>query len=88
MKRVKFFELSILIQVIAIKDTSGENGFDCIRFVVFGYTTEGDYLEFKFCIEFLNEIKRDEEFEKLTPEQIKASIEGIVKSSQIPMQII
>jgi hypothetical protein len=87
MKRIKLFDLSVLIQVIAIKDTSNKE-LDCIKLVTYGYTTEGDYIEFQFCLEYANETIRDEEFENLTDEQIKASIEEIVKSSQIPMQII
>lgn len=88
MKRVKLFELSILLQVVAVKDTSESKGLDCIKIVTYGYTTEGDYLEFQFCLEYANETIRDEEFDNLTSEQIKGSIKEIVKNSQIPMQLI
>lgn len=87
MIRVRLFEISKLSQVTAIKDTS-EKGFDCIKLLTYGYTTEGDFLEFQFCLEYGNEKTRDEEFDDLTCEHVKKSIETIVKESQIPMQLI
>ena len=88
MKRVQLFDISPLIQVTAIKDTSELKGLDCIKLITYGYTTEGDYLEFQFCLEYENEQIRDEEFDDLTNEHVKKSIEAIVKESQIPMHLI
>lgn len=87
MKRLRLFDISEIIQVTAIKDTS-EKGFDCIKLISYGYTTEGDFLEFQFCLEYESEQIRDEEFDALTTEHVKKSIEAIVKESQIPMQLI
>lgn len=87
MIRVKLFDISELSQVTAIKDTS-EKGFDCIKLVTYGYTTQGDFLEFQFCLEYESEQIRDEEFDDLTCDHVKKSIETIVKESQIPMQLI
>ncbi|WP_294958752.1 hypothetical protein [uncultured Flavobacterium sp.] len=88
MKRARLFDISQIIQVTAIKDTSEEKGLDCIKLITYGYTTEGDYLEFQFCLEYESEQIRDEEFDDLTTEHVKESIETIVKESQIPMQLI
>jgi hypothetical protein len=88
MKRVKIFDLSQIIQVTAVKDTSEIKGLDCIKLITYGYTTKGDFLEFQFCLEYENEKIRDEEFDNLTCEHVKKSIEAIVVESQIPMQLI
>lgn len=83
-KRIRLIEPNDAIQIILKKDTS-ENERDCITVIVYGETSDFNYIEFNYDIEFNNDTDRDKTFNEITNELIFEDIKKIAESSSIPI---